>query len=293
MAACRTFVFIMIGSINKLINWILYTSIFAASCAVGMCIATERLITATGIALFSPLHVLVFGGVLLVYNTHFLLQKSTPELSDRFGWSQHYRLWHYVSICIGLVCLVYSLFKMPASVIGACAVLAVLSFAYSLPLLPIVAKKRLKDYGWIKIIVLTSVWTIVTALLPILYYDKLVTAYPFEIGIRFALMFPLCLAFDIRDMQTDVQAGIFTVPNRIGIKNTYRLIDAMILLYAVFSTVQYLRYPSNGRITAELIIAIVMRWVIRYSRKHSTDKTYLGLVDGIMLLYALLIIYLQ
>jgi 4-hydroxybenzoate polyprenyltransferase len=283
----------MVGSIHKLINWILYTSFFAASCAVGMCMATEQLINAESATLFNPLHVLVFGGVLLVYNTHFLLQKSTPELSERFGWSQHYRLWHYISISIGLVCLGYSLFKMPAPVISACVVLAVLSFAYSLPMLPIVARKRLKDYGWVKIGVLTSVWTIVTAVLPMLYYSKPIEAYPFEIGIRFALMFPLCLAFDVRDMQTDVQAGIFTVPNRIGIKNTYRLMNAVIVLFVVFSVIQYVRYPSVGRIAAELIAAIAMKWVTGYARTHSTDKAYLGLVDGVMLLYALLIIYLQ
>jgi hypothetical protein len=281
----------MKGIFEKLINWVLYTSLFAACAAVGMCIATERLLLGVAPTGLTPLHVLILGGVLIVYNTHFLLQKSTPELSDRFGWSQHYRLWHYISIIIGAGCLVISLFKMPAIILQTCIVLALLSFAYSVPMLPLKEKKRLKYYGWIKIILLATVWTIVTAVLPMLYHNMRLADYPFEIAIRFTLLLPLCLAFDIRDMQTDINEGIYTVPNRIGVKNTYHVIDSIVLLFIVFSAIQYYRYPSATRIVAEIITAIAVKCVVVYTKTHHTDRAYLGLVDGIMLLYAILIVF--
>lgn len=191
---------------------------------------------------------------------------------------------------MGIALVVTGLYAMPHSIITACVVLGILSFAYSIPLLPLPGKKRLKDYGWVKIIVLSSVWTIVTCVLPILYHDKTLSAYPFEIAIRFVLLFSLCMAFDIRDMQTDTEAGIYTIPNRIGLRKSYMLIDVSVILFIAFSFIQYLRYPSLSRIVAECITAIVIKAVIQYAGKHSSDRVYLGLVDGVMMLYAVLIL---
>jgi 4-hydroxybenzoate polyprenyltransferase len=278
--------------LTTLINWILYTSIFAACCATGLCMATEMLLLGHSPAILSPLHLLVFCSTLLVYNTHYLVKKSTAEISDRFAWSQHYRLWHYLLWGAGLSGCSASVFFLPARIWEACVWLAVLSFAYSLPLLPFKNKRRIKDYGWVKILVLTAVWTIVTSVLPMLYWDKPLAAYPFEILIRFVFMFTLCVAFDIRDMQTDLDSGIITLPNIIGLKNSYRLMDVTIALFVLLSVVQYLRYPSPQRLSGEIITAVVTRIVILYAKRHPSDKVYLGFVDGMMLLYALLVLWL-
>jgi hypothetical protein len=170
----------------------------------------------------------------------------------------------------------------------ACVVLGILSFGYTLPLLPF-NKSSLRDFGWMKIITLTLVWTIVTSVLPLLYWSKPLANYPYEILIRFSFLFTLCVAFDIRDMQTDLKRKILTVPNLIGLKNSYRLMDASISIFLILSVIQYLRYPSKGRLLAEIISAILTRLVIDYTRKHPSDRVYLGLVDGMMLLYGCLI----
>lgn len=277
--------------INIAINWILYTSIFAAVCAVGLCMSTERLLLDTVPPLYSPLHLLVFCSTLFVYNVHYLIKKSTPELSDRFGWSQHHRLWHYLLMSIGAVGCLLSVLYLPADILIACTVLAVLSFSYSIPLLPFKNKKRLKDFGWIKILVLTLVWTIVTSVLPILYHNKEIADYPYEILIRFVFMFTLCVAFDIRDMQTDMEAGIATLPNIIGIKGSYRVMSVSMILFIIMSIIQYFRYPAIGRLIAELIVAVAVKLAIDYARKHPSDRAYLGLVDGMMLLYAVLVLW--
>lgn len=277
--------------ITQLINWMLYTSFFAACCAVGLCMATERLLIGEVPPLLSSLHLLVYGSTLLVYNVHYLVKPSYPELSDKFAWSQHYKFWHYGGLLTGIACCAYGVLTLPLAIFYACVVLGLLSFAYSLPLLPFKDKKRLKDFGWVKILVLTSVWTIVTSILPMLYWDKPIQQYPFEILLRFVFMFTLCVAFDIRDMQTDKDANIYTLPNIIGLQNSYRLMDAALVLFALLSVVQYLRYPFAGRLIAELLSAVVTAAVIRYSKTHSSDKVYLGFVDGMMLLYALLVLW--
>jgi 4-hydroxybenzoate polyprenyltransferase len=252
--------------------------------------ATERLILGEVPSLFNWLHVLVFGSTLMVYNVHYLVKRSTPEISDRFAWSQFHMLWHRVMFSIGFLGCFLSVFFVNWQILLGCVVLAALSFAYSLPLLPFKDKRRIREFGWIKILVLTLVWTIVTSVLPMLYWNVPLTAYPFEIVIRFVFMFTLCVAFDIRDMQTDLEAGIATLPNLIGVKNSYRLMDAALLLFVLLSLVQYIRYPIPSRLAGELAAALVTKLAINYSKRHSSDRIYLGLIDGMMLLYGLLLL---
>lgn len=277
-------------TIHIAIEWLLYTSIFAACCTLGLCMSTEKLLVGEVPKLYTPLHLLVVTSTLFVYNVHYLIKKSTPELSDRYRWSQSHKHWHYILMAIGASGCLYAALILPRNILIACCILGVLSFSYSIPLLPFKNKKRLKDFGWIKILVLTGVWTIVTSILPILYHNAAISAYPYEIAMRFVFMFTLCVAFDIRDMQTDMEAGIATLPNLIGFKGCYRLMSISMILFILMSIVQYVRYPDVGRVFAELIVAFAVKAAIDYSRSHASDKVYLGLVDGMMLLYALLIL---
>lgn len=280
-------------AIHSLVDWILYTSMFAAMCAVALCMATEHLLLNAIPELFTSLHLLVFCSTLFVYNTHYLLKKSTPELSDRYGWSQQHKYWHYLFLAIGILGCVISVFLLPWELLVACGVLGVLSFSYSIPVLPInYEKRRLKDFGGVKLVVLTTVWTIVTAVLPILYHDHNIIEYPYEILMRFVFMVTLCVAFDIRDMQTDMDNGIATLPNMIGVKGSYKVMSIAMILFIAMSIGQFLRYPSARRLIAELVVALCTKLAVDYARKYPSDRAYLGLVDGMMLLYGLLILLL-
>lgn len=252
--------------------------------------ATEKLLLQATPDLFNGLHLLVFCSTLLVYNTHYLLKQSSPEISDRYAWSIRHRIWHIILLAIGMIGCIASVFFLPFKVLVACGVLALLSFSYSIPILPFHGKKRLKDFGRVKIFVLTLVWTIVTAVLPIVYHGQPIIDYPYEIAMRFVFMFTLCVAFDIRDMQTDMDNGIATLPNVIGVKNSYLVMSVAMILFVVMSIIQYFRFQIPGRLVAELIVALSTKLAVDYSAKKPSDRAYLGLVDGMMLLYGLLIL---
>jgi len=276
--------------IKKFTDWILYTSVFAGLCAVALCVATERLITGFLPPGMSPLHVFIFGCTLVVYNAHFLLRKFSPNISDRYAWTARNSVWHYVVFLTGAIASGISIFFLPLDIWIACVVLGALSFTYTLPLLPF-NKTRIRDLGWLKILTLTLVWTIVTSVLPLLYYEQSLLDYPFEILLRFVFMFVLCVAFDIRDMQTDRAREIFTLPNLIGAENSYKLINVGIVVFLVLSVVQHVRYPSVGRLAGAVIAAAATKGAIEYTKRHPSDKNYLGIVDGMMLLYGCLVAF--
>ena len=250
--------------------------------------ATERLINDYIPYLFSPLHTLVFGSTLLVYNTHYILKKSTVQSSDLFRWAIKNKRWEFVFFIIGVVMCIVSVCMLKWNILLCCGILGLLSFAYSIPLLPFKNKRRLRDFGWVKILDLALVWTIVTSVLPILYWDKQLIDFPYEIALRFVFIFTLCIAFDIRDMQTDINAGIYTLPNIIGLKNCYRLMDITIAIFAILSIIQFTQFRHVERIVGALLTAIFTKLIISYIRRHPSDRAYHGLVDGLMFMYAML-----
>ncbi len=185
---------------------------------------------------------------------------------------------------------VSSLFRLPREILIVSIILGIFAFMYSWPLLPFKQKKRLREFGWLKIIVLAGVWTIVTSVLPILYAHKQISDYPFEILIRFLFIFTLCIVFDIRDMHADQADNITTLPNIVGMKNSYHLINITLVLFAALSFVQYLRYPITERLIGALLTAVITKIVVDYLKKHPSVKAYLGLADGVMMVYALLVL---
>ena len=271
--------------ITRFIDLVLYTSLFTACCATGLCMATERFINGWSPALASPLHLLVFGSTLLVYNAPRIFRKPRP--SGR----QPYRGWYFLFFFTGLAMVAATLLRLSGELLVCCVLLAMLTFAYSLPLLPFKNKKRLREFGWLKILVLAGVWTIVTSVLPILYYNKNTGDYPFEILLRFVFIFTLCMIFDIRDMHADLRNRIDTLPHKVGIKNSYRLINTTLILFAALSVLQYMRYPVASRLAGDLLTAVITWLVVTYLRKKPSERAYLALADGVMLVYALFVLW--
>jgi len=264
----------------------LYTSLLTACCATGLCMATERMINDARPALTSDLHILVFGSTLLVYNAPRLFIITRLRHPGRPN-----ALWYLYFFFLGATCTAYGLAVMPVQMISASCILGLFAFGYFLPLLPFRSKKRrLRDFGWVKISVLASVWTMATSVLPMIYWQKDPASYPVEILLRLSFIFTLCIIFDIRDVQTDTQENMNTLPQKVGVENSYRIIDIMLIVFAALSVVQYLRYPHGARLIGALLTAIVTRAVATYLRRRPTDRAYLFLADGVMLVYSFLVL---
>ena len=123
------------------------------------------------------------------------------------------------------------------------------------------------------------------------YWNKSFVAYEVEFLLRFVFMLPLCIAFDIRDMETDKQNSIYTLPNAIGLKGSRQLMDVCLLLFGALAIWQYIRYPIPHRLICAGVIMVLTRIALAVSQRINTDIFYLLVVDGMMLLYAALILF--
>ena len=234
--------------------------------------------------MLSPLHGLIIGSTLLEYNIHHLFN-SAPAGAQ---WSPHARRWHLGVSIAGLVMCAVALPYIPFNVLVACGVLGVLSLAYSTPLLPFRYKRRLKDYGLLKIHMLTGVWVAVGTVLPALYWNIPFHAYWIELIVRAGLIFPLCIAFDIRDTEADRAIGIHTLPNTLGIKAAYLAIHLTLAAFLLGGILRCIYRNQLSEIGAYMISAAAAFFAIRLARRAPSPFVYLVLIDGVMLLYGLL-----
>lgn len=231
-------------------------------------------------------HLLIFGGTLLIYNTPRLVPKPYGKIRK----TRPHLEWYILFFSLGLIAVLYSCYYLPPMVIKQIAVLGLISVAYYLPLLPFKEKRRLRDFGWLKIFVLTIIWTMVTCILPIIVYNYNPINYPFEILERLLFIFTLCIVFDIRDIKTDIGNNIYTLPGRLGLKNSYKLINVALGLYATVNLVRFAQQHITGGLMAGLITALITRFVISYLKNHPSDRAYNAMADGVMLIYAILVL---
>jgi 4-hydroxybenzoate polyprenyltransferase len=272
---------------RKAYEFILFGSIFIASCAVAFCMETNILL---GLPLnhFS-FYCFVFGATLVQYNLHYLVKTIAVKDSVRLAWSQRNKTIHFILLALGIILIIFSFFSFHLKHFIVLLCLGCVAFLYSFPFLPFGKKRRIKDYGFLKIITLALLWTLVTVWFPVnnMPYDQYLFLFVFVK--RFVFMFVLCLLFDVRDIEIDSKEKINTLAVMIGKKKAYSVSYLLLIVFVIFSFAQYFYLPQTGFLIAMLISAIVTYVTIEFTKKNNSDFIYLAGIDGMMLSQAMLI----
>lgn len=102
-------------------------------------------------------------------------------------------------------------------------------------------------------------------------------------------MLLLCLAFDVRDQRKDQLQGIHTVPVRWGTQFTYRLIDLLLIIFSVLALLVEWELNRPLMLLALWTSALMTKMTIRATTTQKSELYYLGILDGMMILQALLV----
>lgn len=266
----------------------MFSSIFISVCAVAMCIETNLL-------LHLPLNYLsfylfVFGATLVQYNLHYFFKTIAVANSKRLTWSLRNKDVHRFLIIAGLALIVYSLFSFHLHHFMMLLIFGAISFLYSFPFLPFKQKKRIKDFGLLKIITLALLWTLVTVWFPVSEANFLGFSFQLIFIRRFIFIFILCLLFDIRDTEVDRRENIATLSVKLGEKRSYILCYLLLVVFIALSIIQYSYFRNGTELIAMLLSAAATIITIEFSKRNNSDVVYLACIDGMMLLQALLVI---
>ena len=277
----------MIAWIKKFVDFLLFTSIFVAGCAIAFCLETSIMLNVP-FNNFS-FYAFVFGATIVQYNLHYIVKKVAVKDSARLAWSQRNKNIHLVLLIVGCILIIYSLLGFHLEHFIILFILGCISFLYSFPFIPFAQKKRIKDYGFLKIITLSLLWTLVTVWFPVSGRQYDVGLFVFIFMKRFVFMFILCLLFDMRDIEVDRSENIRTLAVALGRKRSYVLSYVVLFVFVLLSVAQYIYLPQIQFLIPMLISAAATLATIEITKKINSDYVYLAGIDGMMLLQPILI----
>jgi 4-hydroxybenzoate polyprenyltransferase len=232
----------------------------------------------------------VFSATICSYSFHWYLTGDSVLPSSRVRWLYRYRFVHLILFIIGLagatVCL-FSLLESWRWLLG----LAVVTFLYSAPKIPHPLFRALRKVALGKTIFLAMVWTFVTTVLPIVAaQQEWQPAFFLYCTSRFFLIYAICILFDYRDRQDDKAAGIRSLITYLSEKGITILFIISLLIYALLTVLLFQYGYSLLSIGLLLVPGIITALLYNYARTHFYDMFYYLILDGLMVLSALLML---
>lgn len=265
----------------------IYGAIFISLCTVGLCMETSLLLDVPFNSFY--FYLLVFSATLGQYNIHYYIKRDANPDSDRFFWSVQHRKTYLILNIVGAAGVLTGLFHLKPKNLMVLAIVAIITILYSFPLLPFKKKKRLKDFGLLKILTLSYVWALITVWFPAVTLTRVTPDFQVVFIQRFIFMFVLCLAFDIRDVASDSRSGIRTLPVSLGIRRSYLIIYGGLVAFVAISVLQFSHTHQFMQFNGMVVSALATFFMIEYARGRNSDMLYLSCIDGMMLLQAILI----
>ncbi len=174
--------------------------------------------------------------------------------------------------------------------------LSVISFFYSIPIFTVGEQKfGLRNIPGLKQFLITLVWTMSTALLPVLEAQSLHSANismrdtTILVAKRFLFIGALTIPFDIRDLFEDRQSGLKTVPVVWGEKNAYLFCQALLAGYVVL-LFMFRNGGFNADFYALTITVVLAGWLIFKSKWEKNEYYYFFYMDGVLIVQYLVLL---
>ena len=230
----------------------------------------------------------VFFATICSYNFHWYLTPQSKNSAVRTDWSFHHKNAHlifYFGGVIGSVILFYKLREHWFALFFA----TLLTFFYSAPKIPLPYFRFLKQMSIAKTIFLTTVWTYVTAIMPVfIACQHFNHEMKWFAASRFFLIYAICILFDYRDRLDDKEEGIHTLINYFDEMGVNRIFVFSIIAFIVFTIGLLFSGVSFLNVMILIIPGIILFSIYSLSKDSVSDYHYYFVLDGLMMLSALL-----
>lgn len=235
---------------------------------------------------------LIFAAALLPYTLDRILDSYVQEIPDKKVQSYFRHPGILLLLLVSVFATGILLYKAPLQVrLVSCGGLVPL--IYGIPLLPLRRDKqfqwfRLKDIPGIKAWIVCGTLTYAVVAVPLAY-----AAAPFNLAAALLTMFLLVFIgsnshiFDVRDVNSDREKGVLTMPVIIGLSGTrliWTSLNLMILLL-FWSVADVLPVPQLGVVVPATIVTLIYIWTLD---TKTPRNVYNILIDGLLFLPALL-----
>lgn len=244
-----------------------------------------------------------------IYNFHYYQKISGGKEDNRLQWGlQHRRFQLYciagslLLITAGIIIHYKQVFfyngRFNYSSLTGFVLIAVLSLAYSHPVAQR-KKKPLRQIGWLKMAILSFVWSFATTVLPVLMLPPDMEARDVSLLLslfthRFFFIASLAILFNVYDYREDKEENIKTIAVIAGPATTLRYGKWILLVLNIVAALWLVMLlpDTNWAIEVALAIPIMVLWWLYHSfRQGNTEADFYLRHDGLMLVKALLLIF--
>lgn len=164
-----------------------------------------------------------------------------------------------------------------------------LTFLYSVPLLPVRQLAFARKAGFVKTLLLAFTWMFVTAYLPLSQNNVAFTdAGLLIMAKRFLFMLMLCILFDNRDVTVDKIRGLSSLATALSPKAMQWLTGVIFLMLFIINFLLGHHGITGPQVVALQLAAFINVIIYFLSRKKQGYFFYYFVVDGMMVLMTLL-----
>lgn len=243
-----------------------------------------------------PYLFLIFFATLFEYNLHRLITIwNSPEAleSQKHNWVKKNKTWFYILVFISVLGFSIAVLCAKLKVLLSLAPLAALTLFYSTPF----GKKgeqlfRLRQIPYLKVFLISLVWAMVTTLLPQIESD-----IPFDltnisliIAERFFFILAITIPFDIRDMSTDKESQLRTIPLKYGKEAAWKIAKTALVLFFLIS-LTHCTLMSHWYLLVAFSISFFSTWPLLNNKKVQQSPYYhYGYLDGTIIFQSFLIL---
>ena len=277
--------------LKRFVDFLLFGNIYVAFGAFCLVQSTAHQLSFGSSSL--PYSFLCFFATLFVYNLQRIFYRppsSLPTSSIRRRWIANHQTTIKSLTLIGFTGTLLCFFSVDVRIIFYLSPLLALSLAYFLPFI------TLRKSSIFKLITLTTVWTIATALVPIListvsFFHPITTQQlVIHVLLRFSFMMSICIPFDIRDLAIDRAENTSTLPQLIGQHKTIAIAAAFNLFYTLVLFIQFITHAiALSVFIALLTTSILTLLLIVKCNTHRSEYYFVAAIDGTMILQGILI----
>lgn len=265
----------------RLINYLIYSNVYIAICAVSLTVQTSYIL---GLSIDHYILLLVFFATLLVYALHRIgFSIDYLEQNDRFNYLKGIRK-HLIAICfISIVICFYIYLDVFGDKYWVAVIPFLISMGYVIPCLP--SKNgliRLRDIHYVKIFLVALIWMFVTVYLPYINEDRIPnSSFWIHVLDRCIFIFAITLPFDIRDMDQEDKANVYTFVSLMGIEKAKMLSIVSMVIWLGLACHQF---QSYSWVFGYGLTSVVVVYLVVTSNEKKKDHHYSLLLDGTMLI---------
>lgn len=275
------------GIKRKFFNFVIFSNIFIALCAVIMVTHSYYLFSGT----LPPLNLtgFIFFATLASYSIHWYLTDENIETAmRRTEWLLRNKKIHLLFFALSVAgCSFFFIRALNNWPYIVPAVL--LTLMYTAPKFPHSFFRPLTKFVIGKTILLAIMWTYVTVTLPLLTLSHQITAAQIIFTLnRFFLLFSICILFDLRDRDYDKSTGVKSIVTHLPLNYIKTIFIASLTLSFIAAVVLHIILKTN-MLWAILAAPCVLTFVL-YSKANKTNDDYLFYftLDGLMALSGVL-----